>query len=81
MSSATAATNARGRLAPKAWKRLRRKGLAVMAPVLVIAIVAVALLAPTITRHSPPAISYTAILRPPASTHWFDTDCGTCFPT
>jgi len=74
MSSATAATNTRGRLAPKAWKRFRRNGLAVMALVIVIAFVAVALLAPTIAQHSPRAISYTAILKPPSSTHWFGTD-------
>ena len=74
MSTTDTVTAARGGNAPKAWKRFRRNGPALVALAIVLAFVVVALLAPYLSQHSPRAISYTAILKPPSSLHWFGTD-------
>jgi peptide/nickel transport system permease protein len=67
-------TVARVSTSPKAWRRFRRNGLAVLALLLVVAFVVVAVIAPWIVQHSPRAISYTAILKAPSELHWFGTD-------
>jgi peptide/nickel transport system permease protein len=74
VSSTDIVTAARTGNAPKAWKRFRRNGPALIALAIVAAFGAVALLAPYLAQHSPRAISYTAILKPPSALHWFGTD-------
>jgi peptide/nickel transport system permease protein len=74
MSITNAVPSAASGSAPKAWKRFRRNGPAVVALAIAVAFVAVALLAPYLAQHSPRAISYTAILKPPSALHWFGTD-------
>ena len=74
MSTTNAVPGAASGSAPKAWKRFRRNGPAVVALAIAVAFVAVALLAPYLAQHSPRAISYTAILKPPSALHWFGTD-------
>lgn len=74
MSATDNVTAVRGGNAPKAWKRFRRNGPALVALAIVVAFGTVALLAPYLAQHSPRAISYTAILEPPSALHWFGTD-------
>jgi peptide/nickel transport system permease protein len=74
VSTTDIVTAARAGNTPKAWKRFRRNGPALVALALVVAFGAVALLAPYLAQHSPRAISYTAILKPPSALHWFGTD-------
>jgi peptide/nickel transport system permease protein len=69
-----AATVTIARSPNKFWRRFGRNPLAVFALVVVIAFSAVALFAPQVARKSPRAISYTAILQPPSTEHWFGTD-------
>jgi peptide/nickel transport system permease protein len=71
---APAVSVARSSAAPKAWRRFRRNGLAVVALFVIVAFAGVALFAPWIVQHSPRAISYTAILKAPSALHWFGTD-------
>jgi len=74
VSTTDIVTAARTGNMPKAWKRFRRNGPALVALAIVVAFGAVALLAPYLAQHSPRAISYTAILKPPSALHWFGTD-------
>ncbi|HZS34200.1 MAG TPA: nickel transporter permease [Methylomirabilota bacterium] len=57
-----------------AWLDFRRNRLAMVGLGLVLALIAVAVLAPVLTRQSPIAQDLSTRLQPPGADHWFGTD-------
>ena len=58
----------------RAWRRLRRRRVAMFGLGLVLAFIALALFAPWIAPHDPIATSWGAIRKPPSAEHWLGTD-------
>ena len=58
----------------RAWRRLRRRRVAMFGLGLVLAFVALALFAPWISPYDPIATSWGAIRKPPSAAHWLGTD-------
>ena len=58
----------------RAWRRLRRRRVAMVGLTLVLGFVLLAIFAPWIAPHDPIATSWGAIRKAPTATHWFGTD-------
>ncbi len=58
----------------RAWRRLRRRRGAVFGGAVILAMVALALLAPLIAPYDPIATSWSAVRKAPSAAHWLGTD-------
>ena len=58
----------------RAWHRLRRRKSAMLGLIIVIALMAIALLAPWIAPFDPARQSYTMVRKAPSALNWFGTD-------
>ena len=58
----------------RAWRRLRRRHVAMVGLTLVLGFVLLAIFAPWIAPHDPIATSWGVIRKAPTATHWFGTD-------
>jgi peptide/nickel transport system permease protein len=74
LSSADVPAVAGSRAAALSWRRLRRSSSLVVGAAIILAVVASAVLAPSIAPYDPIDQEFTSQLRPPSTTHLFGTD-------
>ena len=60
--------------AARAWRRLKRRKSAMAGLVIIIALIAIAVLAPVIAPYDPAKQSWTLVRKPPTWAHWLGTD-------